>query len=415
MIGSLLWKGLGYAMLGCILYKATYYNVIMSWSIFYMFSGFSGSLPWNNCTVGINSANCGFDNNSVSPAEDYFNYVMLGLDDTISWTNFGTFKWKLALCLLAAWTIVCLVFVQGIKSSGKVVYFTAVFPYVMLVIFFINGLTLEGAADGIAYYMSPQFDRLLDLSVWRAAANQIFFSLGPSLGCLISMASHNRFNNNCHKDAVLVSLINCGTSVFAGFVVFSYLGYMAHLQGKPVEEVVTSGPALAFIAYPRAMSTLPVPQLWSFLFFFMLLTLGLDSMFAYVETIITVLLDHFKWLRAKKHWLAIGICSTGFLLGLSMVTSGGVYLLTLIDKNCASWNILLCAIIESLLVAWVYGTDKFMDNINEMGMKLSQPLQMYYRYARLPNESMLFQQSKQNYENNSFKSIYYISGYVGGL
>merc|ERR1719471_1126640 len=109
------------------------------------------------------------------------------------------------------------------------------------------------------------------------------------------MASHNRFNNNCHKDAVLVSLINCGTSVFAGFVVFSYLGYMAHLQGKPVEEVVTSGPALTFIVYPDAMSTLPVPQLWSFLFFFMLLTLGLDTMFGYVETLNTAILDQFRF------------------------------------------------------------------------------------------------------------------------
>ena len=66
----------------------------------------------------------------------------------------------------------------------------------------------------------------------------------------------------------MIALINCATSVFAGFVVFSYLGYMASVENKPIQDIVASGPALAFIVYPEAMSTLPVPQLWSFLFFF---------------------------------------------------------------------------------------------------------------------------------------------------
>lgn len=70
----------------------------------------------------------------------------------------------------------------------------------------------------------PQFSRLADPQVWLEAATQIFFSLGLAFGGLIAFASYMPVRNNCYKDAVLVSVVNCGTSVFAGIVVFSILG-----------------------------------------------------------------------------------------------------------------------------------------------------------------------------------------------
>ena len=58
---------------------------------------------------------------------------MLNLDkERIDWGNLGGLQWELVGCLLAAWTMVCLTLIKGVKSSGKVVYFTAVFPYVVL-------------------------------------------------------------------------------------------------------------------------------------------------------------------------------------------------------------------------------------------------------------------------------------------
>merc|ERR1712038_231372 len=371
-------KGLGYAMLGATGFVSIYYNVIMAWTIFYMFSGFAETLPWSNCTAA-NSPNCGFDNTSVSPAEDYFNYVMLGKDETITWDNFGSVSWQLVLCLIAGWTIVCLSLIKGVQSSGKVVYFTAIFPFVVLIILFIFGLTLEGASKGIAYYLQPDLSRLDDVKVWKEAATQIVFSLGPTFGGLITLASYNKFDNNCHRDALLVSFLNCGTSVFAGFVVFSFIGFMANVQGKDVANVVESGPALAFIAYPDALASMPVPQLWSFLFFLMLLTLGLDSMFTFVETITTAFMDHFDKLAPHKHWVVIGVCASGFVLGLSMCSAGGIYMFTLIDATCASWNILVFAIIELILVSWLYGVDNFLDNIREMKMNLPKPVEWYWK------------------------------------
>ena len=96
-------KGLGFAMVVATAFVGVYYNVIMAWTLFYMFSGFQAELPWANCTE-LNSPNCGYTNSSVSPPEDYFNYVMLGLDESITWSNFGTMSWKLVREMILTWT-----------------------------------------------------------------------------------------------------------------------------------------------------------------------------------------------------------------------------------------------------------------------------------------------------------------------
>ena len=72
------------------------------------------------------------------------------------------------------------------------------------------------------------------------AATQMFFTLSLGFGALISFASYMPIKNNCVRDAYTVVLINCGTSIFAGIVVFSILGYREHVTGLPVTEVLQS-------------------------------------------------------------------------------------------------------------------------------------------------------------------------------
>ena len=187
-------------------------------------------------------------------------------------------RWELAGCLVVAWLIVFSALIKGVKSLGKAVWFTALFPYLILSILLLFGLSLDGAIDGIKYYVTPNMSRLWDIQVitmiilykvypghtqvWADAAMQIFFSLGPCWGSLITLASYNKFNNNTLRDAVFVASANCLTSFFAGFVVFSFIGFMAHSVNKDIEDVIVSGPGLAFVVYPEAVSKLPLPHVW---------------------------------------------------------------------------------------------------------------------------------------------------------
>ncbi|CAJ0961438.1 unnamed protein product [Ranitomeya imitator] len=202
--------------------------------------------------------------------------------------------------------------------------------------------------------MSIKFNRGMG-KVWKDAATQIFFSLSTAWGGLIALSSYNKFNNNCYSDAIIVCVTNCATSVFAGFAIFSILGHMAHVSEKSVSEVVDSGFGLAFIAYPEALSQLPISPLWSFLFFVMLLTLGLDSQFAMIETITTSIHDAFPDLMRKRRIpVTIGCCCVLFLIGLVCVTQAGIYWVNLIDYFCGGWAILCAAVLELIAVCWVY-------------------------------------------------------------
>ena len=96
---------------------------------------------------------------------------------------------------------------------------------------------------------------------------------------------------------------------------------MAHENGEKIEDVVTGGPGLAFIAYPEGLSKISfIPQLWSCAFFLMLITLGIGSSVSMVETTLTCIKDQYKGLHAHKGKAAFVCCLVYFLFGLPLTT-----------------------------------------------------------------------------------------------
>uniref|UniRef100_A0AAQ6AQB3 Transporter n=1 Tax=Amphiprion ocellaris TaxID=80972 RepID=A0AAQ6AQB3_AMPOC len=382
-------QGVGVAMVMVTLIVSIYYNVIIAYSLYYMFASMQFPLPWSSCSSNKPHTQTNKHKRTLlsllmwlhrSTCLFFLSRVALqrssGLDET------GPVVWHLALCLLLSSIIVAAALIRGIKSSGKVVYFTATFPYVVIVILLIRGVTLEGARDGIEFYIGSQSNltKLTEAEVWKDAATQTFYSLSVGWGGVMTLASYNNFHNNVFKDSFVVSLTNAGTSVFAGFAIFSILGHMAHIYKMPVGEVVKEGFGLAFIAYPDALSKLPISPLWSILFFFMLLTVGLDSQFAGIEVITTCLLDAFPKLFKSKHaLLTLTTSSILYLLGLPCVTRAGIYWVTLIDQFVASWVLLFLALLEVAGVAYIYGGNRFIKDIEMMLGKKTFAFWLWWR------------------------------------
>ncbi|XP_068195958.1 sodium- and chloride-dependent GABA transporter 3-like [Antennarius striatus] len=361
------------------------YILIEAWALFYLVFSFKSQLPWATCNntwntdkcIGLQivespstnlTANYTMLKNTTSAAVEFWERRMLGMSGGIE--ELGSVRWELALCLLVAWIFCYFSIWKGVRSSGKVAYFTATFPYVIILILLIRGLTLPGAWDGIYYYLYPDLNRLADLQVWIEAGSQIFFSYSLTAGTLIVLSSYNNYNNNCVKDCFFLCLLNSGTSFVAGFVVFSVLGFMAQKQGVTVETVVQSGPGLAFIAYPQATASMPLPQFWSVCFFLMLVLLTIDSHFVVVEGFVTAVSDLFpKWLHApvKHEIFVLVVCGSSFLIHLLLVTEGGIYFFQLSDfygstRVCQNF----IAICECAAVAWVFGADRVLNIIADM-------------------------------------------------
>ncbi|XP_009889142.1 PREDICTED: sodium- and chloride-dependent glycine transporter 2-like [Charadrius vociferus] len=268
-------KGVGVAMLIVSSLVSLYYNVIIAWAFYYLGSSFQSPLPWS-CDA----------------------------------------PWNVDLC--------------------QVVYFTATFPYLVILILIIRGATLEGSLSGVRFYLSSDWSRLQSAQVT--------------------------------PDTLLIAIGNCCTSFLAGFAIFSVLGHMAWRKQVPVGSVAASGPGLAFVAYPEALSLLPGSPFWSILFFLMLFTLGVDTLFGNIEGITTAILDEFPALRDWRRKVALlgVLCTSFYLLGLLLVTQGGIFWFTLIDTYSTGFGLIIVALFMCLGIAFCYGVNQFCQDIVDM-------------------------------------------------
>ncbi|KAJ3595230.1 hypothetical protein NHX12_004534 [Muraenolepis orangiensis] len=335
---SPMFKGVGYGMMVVSTYIGIYYNVVICISFYYFFMSMTDVLPWTYCNnpwntpacVGVmDAANRTLANATgvlqgvaevvvnrtkrTSPSEEYWKHYVLKISDDIG--NFGEVRLPLLGCLALSWVVVFLCLIKGVKSSGK-------------------------------------WEKVLDAKVWGDAASQIFYSLGCAWGGLITMASYNKFHNNCFRDSIIISITNCATSVYAGFVIFSILGFMAHTLNVPVSEVADHGPGLAFVAYPE---------------------------FCLLETLVTAVVDEIgtDWIIKNKPVVTLGVAVIGFTLGVPLTTQAGIYWLLLMDNYAASFSLVIISCIMCICVMYIYGHK---DYFKDVEMMLGFPPPLFFRF-----------------------------------
>uniref|UniRef100_H2YE63 Transporter n=1 Tax=Ciona savignyi TaxID=51511 RepID=H2YE63_CIOSA len=382
-----------------------YYNTIIAWCFWYICNSFTEPLPWNECPPNANLT-APVQECALSSATEYYWYRKT-LNITPSITESGGIQVHILACIILAWLIVTACVIKGIASSGKVVYFTATFPYVVMFCFLVRGLTLPGSSTGLSYLFTPKLEVLSDPQIWLTAATQIFFSLSLAFGGMIAFSSYNPRDSDVEANTYIVAVTNSLTSLLATVVIFSVLGFKATVdfescvstnieilldyydqpQGSisiagydafltekhgsvlngttfhnltecSVEKNLdegASGTGLAFIVFAEAILRMPGSPFWSVLFFLMLLTLGLDSMFGNIEGVLTPLNDMGITKKMRNEYVVGIIVIVSFLVSLTFVQGSGNYWLDVFDKYAGSIPLLIIAFFELTTLSWIFG------------------------------------------------------------
>ncbi|XP_059801268.1 solute carrier family 6 member 19a, tandem duplicate 1 [Hypanus sabinus] len=410
-------KGVGIASMLVSFLVGLYYNSIIALVMWYIFNSFQEPLPWSNCPMAENGTGY-VEECARSSSVDYFWYRE-SLNISTSINDSGTIQWWLLLSLICAWSVLYVCTIRGIETTGKAVYITSTMPYLILTIFLIRGLTLKGSVDGIKFLFTPDVKELSNPTTWLDAGAQVFYSFSLAFGGLISFSSYNSVHNNCEQDAVLISIINGFTSVYAATVIYSIIGFRAteqfdacfdknilsltnafdlpeqNLTQTNYEEMLhflnstnpakvaslglktcdlqallsqgVEGTGLAFIVFTEAITKMPASFIWAIAFFLMLFCLGLSSMFGNIEGVL-VPLEDLKILPKKwpKELVTGLICLVCFLIAFIFILNSGNYWLALFDAYAGSIPLLIIAFCEMVGVVYIYGIDRFNNDIEWM-------------------------------------------------
>lgn len=191
-------RGVGLSSIVCGLMLVTYYSMLIAWVLHAFFDTFSSGSLWKDPgTI------------TTDQAMEYFNNDILGMSTVgedmlptrLVWANVGY--------SFMTWVIVFLCIAWGIKTTGRITYFTLGFPVLMLFIFLGRSVSLEGADYGIEKYLKADFSTLVrHPEVWPKAVSQTFFSLSVTFGIMTAYGSHCKRDEPAFVNSCVIALSN---------------------------------------------------------------------------------------------------------------------------------------------------------------------------------------------------------------
>ncbi|GAA1489300.1 sodium-dependent transporter [Brachybacterium sacelli] len=325
---------------------ALYYALILAWATNYTI--FSLDQRWGD------------------DAEGFFNeytQALGGADVTISFDVVPAVLISMILVWLAVIVVMALGVQKGIAASSVVFIPLLVVMFVILVV---RSLFLPGAIDGLEALFQPNWAALLNPSVWIAAYGQIFFSLSVAFGIMLTYASYLKKKTDLTGSGLVVGFANSSFEILCGIGVFSALGFMAQAQGLAIDEVVTDGVGLAFIAFPTIISEAPAGALIGVLFFGSLVLAGFTSLISIVEVVIAAFQDKFGLARIPA---TLGVCIPLAVVSTVLFsTTMGLPLLDVLDKWANEYGIVAVALVSTIVVTYlVWGLPTLRDHLNYKG------------------------------------------------
>lgn len=254
--------------------------------------------------------------------------------------------------LVGIWVLTLIILFGGVKKGVELsnkIFMPLLF--ILFTILVIQSLRLPGAADGLNAFFTPNWSAMMDYKVWLAAYGHTFFSLSVGFGIMVTYASYLKPNTDLTGSGLIVGFANASTEILAGIGIFAALGFMAHAAGSNVQDVVSGGIGLAFIAFPKIISSLGAGgDLFGILFFTSLFVAGISSMVSILEVPIAAMMDKLKWSRKKAVSIVGGGSAVVSIFLFSSVNS--IKLVDIVDHFINNIGIIGGALLSIICIAW---------------------------------------------------------------
>ncbi|XP_069131724.1 sodium- and chloride-dependent betaine transporter-like [Argopecten irradians] len=395
-------KGLGFGMFIINLEYLMMAPSFRLWIMEYIGYSFMSPLPWKSCDNPWNTFAC-VDSYSKQPGmnatmnvslpdssaynatsgvqqvlaeEEFFLHKVLQISSGIH--DFQTLRWDLVLCAVIFATVCCVCIIKSAESIGKVMYVFTFLPILLLIIVWIRTLIAPGSVAGMSYFLTPDITKLWDLELWVQAGFAAAYSLCIANGGIMEIGSRAPFRTSIFSASVIPCIMDVAGSIFTSMVIYSVIGVMAHESGMKLDDTLFSGNSAAFVAFSRAFSFFPLPNLWLVLFFVAFLVATSDIAIFYAEIFNRFLLKFVPCLqRRPKISCLVTFISMLFLL-LPFCTQAGAYLFHFMGWYIASMGMFVMATTECIIFMWIYGGYKIDQNVRLMN---GRPMPHLVRFA----------------------------------
>ena len=266
--------------------------------------------------------------------------------------------WHLVFMVLC-----CVIVLKGIAGGiEKASKFMMPALFILLVIIAIRSVTLDGAMEGIKFFLKPDFSKVT-IGTVMAALGQAFFSLSLGMGAIITYGSYLGKTENLEKNAVIIPAIDTAVALLAGFAVLPAVFAFGFEPG--------AGPSLMFITLPSVFDSMPFGQFFGILFFILILFAALTSAISLLEVVVAFVIDTFKIERKKA---TIIISTILFFIGIPCSLANGpvmkdvlIFGYNFFDfMSFLAENLLmpLGGLLMCIFIGYVWGVDNISDEIS---------------------------------------------------
>lgn len=303
-----------------------FYPVVGGWSIAYVFKALTGAIHTTDATI-LNDTFINLITSNISPL--IWALVFLILNVIIVWAGID----------------------KGIEKASKILMPSL---FIIMIILTIRSLTLDGAMEGVKFFLKPDFNQVMNPKIIMAAVGQAFFSLSLGMGCMVTYGGYLKKEENLLKSAVIVPILDTVVAIMAGLIILPAVFAFGFEPG--------SGPGLVFITLPAVFTTMGgFGTVFSVLFFLLLAIAALTSSISLLELPVAYFISQRHWNRKK----AVLVCSSiMFVMSIfASLSQGMLQSVTILGKNFfdfydyMSANILLPVggILLSISTGWVLG------------------------------------------------------------